>query len=1038
MKVASGQRKLISHVVVFESPVQKIYTKLPPPREDLDEVLAILFTGPVRPMKEHYLRTPLLVRHKAVVRALEWLKLNHVDYSDLEIDYDGLRRDYPEDTPCVSVQYQESLCNKRPESTSVHDTTEEEGTEEGECPFVVHGVTSMDVETKTTEQLKGIALRHFNSNGRVLAVDGSAKTESIYRNPQLYPQMFPWLFPYGYGGVGTVPKLSEDAHKRHLLLYHDKRFQTDVCFPLVCFSHKLIKASTTGGFLLAEKSKFDDIVDRLTSVDKDVLKSLADRLAAGDHVRPETDAEKMCYQIIKDLDQINFRVDNSTTSKKTMRNEIWSLIAHLGLPTWFITFTPADSYHPICLYFADKNVKFSPSFRKMDDRIRLIAKNPVAGARFFHFMVKCFIKHVLGVDTDHPGIFGETSGYYGTVEQQGRLTLHLHLLLWIANALSPEEIKRRLMDPDGDFQTEIILYLESVHVGEFLTGTKDEILAEIDKEQKEGTFSDPSQSLPVPPPLMCPNACDSSSCVGCTEVRTWRQFFCKQVDYLLTQTNIHVCRSNLDSQGKQQKNRTWLGCINNKWQRCKARFPRLVVIKSFVDEDGHLHLKKLEPWINTISPVVTYLLRCNTDVTSLRSGTAAKAAIHYLTNYVTKASLKTSVVFDIIRKQCLLNPVILSDDPNRREKARSLMTKIVNNLSAKMEIGVPLACLYLLGYPDHYVSHRFTPFYWQSFVHEVRAHWNAEVSSKIIPKVTIVKSRGRVIGLSPVYDYIYRPQELQNVSLYDWISRCKREPLKTKSKSQSVDNADSYVQPEEDTINLDPYDDAAPVELDVEDGVSSPTDSREISVIPVGVYKFLPDHPLYDTHAIRVVAPQFGLIPNFAGATLPRRDGGDREYYCSTMLAFFKPWRSGASLKTQNQSWDEAFSDYNFSERHVQIMNNTHLRFECIDAQDDYHALLRTGNVSLPSGVRFDKDVVVEAGLQDDLDDLNAEALLQAESRVIGQRQKNRNKQMGVVRGILDRLGWCSPLELTSSLSFVGVVSSCLSSQQWSLLIQNS
>ena len=53
----------------------------------------------------------------------------------------------------------------------------------------------------------------------------------------------------------------------------------------------------------------------------------------------------------------------------------------------------------------------------MDERIRLIAKNPVAGARFFHFMVKCFIKHVLGVDTDHPGIFGEMSGYYGTVEQ---------------------------------------------------------------------------------------------------------------------------------------------------------------------------------------------------------------------------------------------------------------------------------------------------------------------------------------------------------------------------------------------------------------------------------------------------------------------------------------------------------------------------------------------------------------------------------------------------------------------------------------------
>jgi len=41
-------------------------------------------------------------------------------------------------------------------------------------------------------------------------------------------------------------------------------------------------------------------------------------------------------------------------------------------------------------------------------------------------MIQAFIKHVLGVDADHSGLYGDTSSYYGTVEQQGRLTLHLH------------------------------------------------------------------------------------------------------------------------------------------------------------------------------------------------------------------------------------------------------------------------------------------------------------------------------------------------------------------------------------------------------------------------------------------------------------------------------------------------------------------------------------------------------------------------------------------------------------------------------------
>ena len=58
VKVASGMRKMKANVVAFESPIPKIYSVLPPPREDLDEVLAILFTGPSKPTSEDFSRTP--------------------------------------------------------------------------------------------------------------------------------------------------------------------------------------------------------------------------------------------------------------------------------------------------------------------------------------------------------------------------------------------------------------------------------------------------------------------------------------------------------------------------------------------------------------------------------------------------------------------------------------------------------------------------------------------------------------------------------------------------------------------------------------------------------------------------------------------------------------------------------------------------------------------------------------------------------------------------------------------------------------------
>src|SRR6202521_6228752 len=82
-------------------------------------------------------------------------------------------------------------------------------------------------------------------------------------------------------------------------------------------------------------------------------------------------------------------------------------------------------------------------------------------------MIQAFIKHVLGVDADHTGLYGDTSLYYGTVEKQGRLTLHLHMLLWIRGALTPQEIRDRIMDPESDFQKKMVEYLERVTRGEF-------------------------------------------------------------------------------------------------------------------------------------------------------------------------------------------------------------------------------------------------------------------------------------------------------------------------------------------------------------------------------------------------------------------------------------------------------------------------------------------------------------------------------------------------------------------------------------------
>jgi hypothetical protein len=1068
VRVASGMRKMTSHVIAFQSPIPKVYHTLPPPIEEMDDVLAVLFTGPCKPTEVDFKRTPLLVRRNHVAKALEWLKLNHCDYADLEISYDNLSG-YPEDSPPVSVEYRHSTSNKVPEGTSVFDNECEDGTEKGDCPFIVHGLTGEQLDTKSINSLKGIALRHLNSGGKMLAVGHSSKYESIYNNPALYPQIFPWLFPYGLGGIGTTT-LSDAEHKRHLLMFHDKRFQVDVNFPFVAFSHAQVKACTTGGFLLAETDKFYDISNRLLNVDQQVLSLLAKRLSDGESVTPKNQEEKDCFQVIRDLDHIGGKVDGSTTSKKFMRNEIWSLMSYCGAPSWYITLSPADVKHPICLYFADTKECFRPTIRANDERIRLIASNPVAGARFFHFMVSLFIKHVLGVGSDHPGAYGETSAYYGTVEQQGRLTLHLHLLLWIRGNLTPQEIRDRILDTNSDFQQKIIEYLESTHVGDFLSGSQEEVLSRVDIASQSDGYLDPTQTLPDGPPKPCCNQCENLSCRKCSNLKSWWVKFKSTVDDIMSKSNIHRCSTNKNKDGTQNKKRQYVGCRDNKWGNCKARFPRPVFKQTEVDQEtGALNMKKREPMINTVTPLVTYLFRCNTDVTSLKSGTAIKGVILYVSDYITKVSLKTHVIFDTIRAMFQKNSEMVGGTESRKDKARRLMTKIVNNLSAKMEMGAPMVSMYLLRNPDHYTNYKFAPFYWQAYVKEARKVWHPKDSSDHPDKVTLIKRRGQIIGLSLVLDYTYRPLELSHMSLYDWIRRCKREKLpkpKVNASKTGVTIRGDILEPDCDGFKPDCNDfesDCDNFESDC-DNFESDGDDLEpdcsdlepdcnafnqndydcsLNGSDIGIFKFVKDHPFYKTHGTRCVPEVKALVPNFLGATLPRCDGCDREYYCSTMLTLFKPWRSGYDLKTENQTWDESFLSYEFTERQKTLIANFNIRYECLDARDDFHAQLRSGSAILPSWAtdhNFAENAEDELEVDDVGDiELDMQEDLDIHLNEIGRREKQRRLEMAAMRDVMTQSGWTEPLSempLASPLLPVSLPEVIQSGSQWKADVQ--
>jgi len=245
--------------------------------------------------------------------------------------------------------------------------------------------------------------------------------------------------------------------------------------------------------------------------------------------------------------------------------------------------------------------------------------------------------------------------------------------------------------------------------------------------------------MPEMPPPICKQERKLETCSKCDDLKSWWVRFRDTVDDFLCKSNIHNCDRNKNKDGTQNKKATYVGCKDNKWGKCKARFPRPTYEQTQVDtETGALNMKKGEPWMNTVTPVLTYLFRHNTDVTSLCSGTAIKAVVLYVSDYITKSSLKTHVVFDAIKAVFSKNTEIINGSLPSKEKARRIMTKIVNLLSTKMEMGSPMICMYLLGNPDHYTDHDFKPFYWQSYVTEARRAWHPD-EHEFTDHVTLIK-----------------------------------------------------------------------------------------------------------------------------------------------------------------------------------------------------------------------------------------------------------------------------------------------------------
>ncbi|KIO18008.1 hypothetical protein M407DRAFT_84402, partial [Tulasnella calospora MUT 4182] len=308
---------------------------------------------------------------------------------------------------------------------------------------------------------------------------------------------------------------------------------------------------------------------------------------------------------------------------------------------------------------------------------------------------------------DNPlgGLFGKVSGYYGTIEAQGRGSLHCHLLIWISGSLGPDELRSKLQS-DGDFKNSLFAWLDDTIKTDVPSSKTPVSKADAVYGKRPAGERHPCTTR-CPKPPTAPDQFDTE--------------FQRQLYRIVVDSNWQLHREMCWKYLRQGEKRDD--------EHCRMRMDGSTRPQNELDpETGGILPRQSHPWINAYNEVIIMLLKSNMDISFIGSGAAAKALIYYITDYITKAALPTHVAFAALQVviQKVKKVTQEAQESGRPEacdsaarQGQQLLSKACNALIGQQELSGQQVAMYLLGLGDgdgdHYTSHEFKTLYWAAF-----------------------------------------------------------------------------------------------------------------------------------------------------------------------------------------------------------------------------------------------------------------------------------------------------------------------------------
>lgn len=160
---------------------------------------------------------------------------------------------------------------------------------------------------------------------------------------------------------------------------------------------------------------------------------------------------------------------------------------------------------------------------------------------------------------------------------------------------------------------------------------------------------------------------------------------------------------------------------------CRFGFPHEVIPEGrFNSESNSILLKCLDPYVNWFNPYILVFARHNHDVQCILSGKAAKSAMMYITDYITKSDEEFHQVLSLF---CRALAVGEGTDAYSSDMFAAARQKIHKFLSAALRAGKvhgQQAVRYLKGKGDSIKSHESVPMLSGAIVRYFRSFINPE------------------------------------------------------------------------------------------------------------------------------------------------------------------------------------------------------------------------------------------------------------------------------------------------------------------------